>query len=80
MNNAQRVDRLEERLGVNQPAETLDEMIEKFERGAYGGTLMSIVSGAMAAPDRDAFFDSLRKDLPGPLVDHFKDRIGRSAA
>jgi hypothetical protein len=33
MNNEKRVDKLEERLGVNQKAETLEEMIKKFERG-----------------------------------------------
>jgi len=72
-----RIERLEARLGVNQPAVTLDEMIEKFERGEYGDTVMSIVSGAMSSPDREAFYDSLRKDFPGQLVDWFKDQIGK---
>jgi len=75
-----RLSRLEDRLRVNQPAETLGEMIEKFNRGAYGGTVMSIVSGAMGSPDREAFFDSLRGDMPNMLIEHFKSLISQNMA
>ena len=82
MNNSQRVDRLEEKLGVNQAAETLDEMVEKYWRKQYGpNTVMGLVSVAaahMRAADKEAldgYIESLRSRYPGQLVDFFADAL-----
>jgi hypothetical protein len=78
-NVERRIEKLEGLLRVGAKAKTVEEMFDAFERGDYGPrTLMDVVSGALATSDLEAFFDSLRKDLPWPLVDHFKDRIGQS--
>ncbi|MBN1366236.1 MAG: hypothetical protein JW976_15655 [Syntrophaceae bacterium] len=43
MNILQRVDKLEERLGVNKEPETVEEMYKKLIRGEYNNSLMSLV-------------------------------------
>lgn len=76
-----RVNRLEDRIGINQKAECLEDMIAKFDRREYGQvTVMSIVAGAMSAKDQGQYFESLRQRLPGPLVDLFRDSIGKIQA
>lgn len=78
MNIEGRVNRLEDRIGINQKAETVDEMCAKFSRGEYGQmTTMSIVAGYMSAPDKGQFFESLRQALPSPLVDEFQLHLER---
>jgi hypothetical protein len=79
MNIEKRVDKLEGRLGVNQTQKSIDEMLEAFSRGEYGrSTMMSIVVGAMNAKnpkDLEEFYDSLRQELPLPLIEWFKENI-----
>lgn len=76
MNIESRVIKLEDRIGIGQKAETLEEMLEAFGAGRYGQTtIMSIVAGAMSAEDRGEFFLSLRQRYPDQLVDFFVETI-----
>ena len=71
-----RIGRLENRLGVNQPAETIDEMVEKFNCKKYGPeTVMSLVCGAVHAKDLGGYIESLQFRYPGPLIDCFVDGL-----
>jgi hypothetical protein len=76
MNIENRVAKLEDRIGVNQEPETVEEIFAKFDRGEYGQhTTMGIVAACLSAPDKGQFFKSLRQHLPGPLVDVFQLRL-----
>lgn len=78
-NIERRVERLESSLRIGCKPETLEDMFRAFERGEYGhDSMMSIVSCAMSTPDPEAFFESLRKNMPGPLVDWFVERLKRN--
>jgi len=72
-----RVAKLEDRIGIDQPPETVEEMFQKMQRGEYGQghSLMGIVAACMSAPDKKQFFESLRQQLPGPLVDAFAHKL-----
>jgi len=75
-NIKQRVKKLESSLQIGEKAQTLDEMFEAFERGDYGpNSMMNIVSGALSSEDPKAFYESLRKEMPGTLVDWFEERL-----
>ena len=79
-NIERRVERLESSLRIGCKPETLEDMFRAFERGEYGhDSMMSIVSYAMSTSDQEGFFKSLRKDMPGPLVDWFVDRLKKNA-
>ncbi len=79
-NIERRVERLESSLRIGGKPETLEDMFRAFERGEYGRySMMSIVSCAMSTPDPEGFFESLRKDMPGLLVDWFAEQIKRIA-
>ncbi len=72
-----RLVKLEDRVGIGQKAETVDEMFQKMQRGEYGRdkSLAGIVTAYMSASDKSKFFDSLRQQLPGPLVDAFAHQM-----
>ena len=68
--------KLEDRIGVNQEPETLEEIFAKFDRGEYGQhTTMSIVAACLSAPDKGQYFESLSQELPRPLVDIFVHKM-----
>ena len=71
MNIQTRVDKLEERLGVNKAPESLEEMFQKLESGAYGMTLMSIVVFIMSGGSDD----KLRRTLPAALIDAIRETL-----
>jgi hypothetical protein len=72
-----KVKKLEDRLGIGEKAETVTEMFQKMQRGEYGqgNSLAGIVAAYMSAPDKGQYFDGLRKQLPGPLVDAFANHL-----
>jgi hypothetical protein len=81
MNIESRVIKLEDRIGVSQKAETVTEMFEKMQRGEYGRgySLAGIVAAYLSAPDKGQCLESLRQELPGPLVDVFANHFNDGA-
>lgn len=61
MNNIEnRIVKLENQLGTNQPVETLEQMINKFEKGGYGEKMI---------------FETTRHAMYGGSYDHWKGRL-----
>jgi len=83
MNIGKRVEDLEKKLGVNQTPESLNEMIEKFQRGDYAregfsSSPMALVVEASEAMKRGTlnnFFAELREFLPDLLAEFIKESI-----
>lgn len=76
MNIENRIEKLEGKLGVSQEPETLEVMLTKFNAGEYKTTTMSVVAFIRSGGS----WDKLRGKLPGPLVDLFRDSMGKIQA
>lgn len=71
-----RIAKLENRFGVNQEPENLEQMIEKFNRKEYGPpTVMSLVVEAINAKDIKGYFESLQPRYPEPFIACFLDGL-----
>jgi len=68
---------MEVSLGMADKSETLDDMFRALERGDYDIGLLDVVRGALCSSDPEAFFESLRKDIPDLLVVFFKGELSR---
>jgi hypothetical protein len=78
MNIEKRVDKLEERFGVNKEPASIEEMLNKLNRGDYGEvTMMSIVVGLHNTKDLKKYFESLRQQLPISLAEWFEEQTER---
>ena len=68
-----RITKLEDRIGIGQKAETLDEMIAKFDRYEYGqAKVMSVVVAMRDAKDEKAM-NTILEHYPQPLAECFFD-------
>ncbi|MEN6621550.1 MAG: hypothetical protein ABFD50_08395 [Smithella sp.] len=68
-----RIAKLENHIGVRRKAETVDAMFQNMQRGEH--SLAGIVAAYMSSKDKINYFELLRQQLPGQLVDVFSNKL-----
>jgi hypothetical protein len=71
-----RIKRIEDRIGNTATPKTPEEISQAFVRGEYGNTA-DLFRQILSAPDRDAFFESLRGRLPSVIIDQLRGAESR---